>query len=58
MYYTIEEVAARYRVAHMTVRNWIYAGKVPAIKVGKQWRVKKETIEDIDCGKLTIHAER
>jgi excisionase family DNA binding protein len=40
-YYTIEEVAEMLRVAYMTVYRWIKAGKLEAIKAGKQYRISE-----------------
>ena len=38
---TVPEVAAYFRVNQRTVYNLATAGKLPAIKIGKQWRFKK-----------------
>ena len=43
-YYTIEEVAKMLRVAYLTVYRWIQSGKLPAYKAGKQYRIKKENL--------------
>lgn len=42
-YYTIEEVAEMLRVA---VYRWIKAGKLEAIKVGKQYRISEKCVND------------
>ena len=40
-YYSIEEVAGKLKVAYLTVYRWIQAGKLKALKAGKQYRIKK-----------------
>lgn len=42
---TVEEIASTLKVSVQTVRNWIKTGKLPALKVGRQWRVRKEDFE-------------
>ena len=39
--YSCEEVAKRYAVKIETVWAWIRAGQLPAIKIGKSYRVKE-----------------
>ena len=43
-YYSIKEVANMLKVAYLTVYRWIKNGKIPAIKAGKQYRIKKEDL--------------
>jgi excisionase family DNA binding protein len=38
-FYTIDEVAAQLGMHHKTIRKFITEGKLPASKVGKQWRI-------------------
>lgn len=45
-YYTIEEVAEMLRVAYMTVYRWIKAGKLEAVKAGKQFRISEKCLQD------------
>ena len=44
-YYTIKEVADMLKVAYLTVYRWIRSGKLPAVKAGKQYRVKQTDLE-------------
>ena len=44
-YYTLKEVAKMLKISYMTVFRWVQAGKLKAVKVGKQNRVKKEILE-------------
>lgn len=43
-YYSIEEVAGKLKVAYLTVYRWIQAGKLKALKAGKQYRIRKEDL--------------
>lgn len=45
-YYSIEEVASMLKVAYLTVYRWIQAGKLKAIKAGKQYRIRKEDLDN------------
>lgn len=38
-YQTVQEVADRLEVAEATVRQWIKAGALRAIDIGKGWRI-------------------
>ena len=41
---TIEEVAEYLRVHPSTVYRLVRQGALPAVKIGKQWRVDRETL--------------
>lgn len=45
-YYTIEEVAQMLKVAYLTVYRWIRAGKLNAIKAGKQYRIGEHELNN------------
>ncbi len=42
---TVNEVAATLKLNPQTVRNWIDAGTLPAVRVGRRVRVKREDFE-------------
>ncbi len=44
-YYTPQDVAKILKVAYMTVYRWIRAGKLKAVKAGKQYRIDKEELD-------------
>ncbi len=44
-YFTVEEVAGRLKVSHMTVYRWIKAGKLAAYKIGGEFRITERDIE-------------
>jgi putative molybdopterin biosynthesis protein len=43
---TVEEIAKRLKVKTFTVRDWIRKGDLPAYKVGRTLRVRKEDFEE------------
>lgn len=45
-YYTIEEVAKMLRIAYLTVYRWIQDGKLTSVKAGKQYRIKKDDLNN------------
>ncbi|MDQ3285274.1 MAG: helix-turn-helix domain-containing protein [Actinomycetota bacterium] len=40
------DVAAMIRVKETTVYRWCKEGKMPCLKVGKHWRIRREALED------------
>lgn len=44
-YLTVDEVADRLRVGPWTVREWIAAGRLSAIKPGKQYLISQSALE-------------
>ena len=42
---TLEEVAAYLRLSKDTVYRMAQAGKIPASKVGNQWRFRREEVD-------------
>lgn len=44
-YYTIYEVADLLKVHHKTVRRMIKDERLPAQRLGREWRIKRDDIE-------------
>src|SRR5215217_4085867 len=44
-YFTVEEVAERLKVSHMTVYRWIKAGSLGAYKLGGEFRITERDID-------------
>jgi excisionase family DNA binding protein len=38
----VEEVAARLKLKEKTIRDWILRGDLPAYKLGKEWRIRRD----------------
>jgi putative molybdopterin biosynthesis protein len=45
-YYSIEEVAKMLKIAYLTVYRWIQKKKLKAVKAGKQYRIRKEDLDN------------
>ena len=43
--FTLDEVADILKVTKRTLYNYIKAGKLPAVKIGKYWRVSEESLQ-------------
>lgn len=50
--YTCEEVAERYGVKKNTVWDWIRKKKLPAMKIGKFYKVREEDIKKFEENSL------
>jgi excisionase family DNA binding protein len=44
-YFTVEEVAERLKVSHMTIYRWIKAGDLGAYKIGGEFRITERDIQ-------------
>lgn len=42
---TIEEVAKYLKLKPQTIYTWAQNGKIPAAKIGKEWRFRKDIID-------------
>ena len=42
---TPEQVAERLRVTERTVYSWLRRGKLPALKLGRLWRIRPDDLE-------------
>ncbi len=51
---TVEEVAAYLKINPEVIRRWLREDKLPGVKVGKEWRVSKEDIDDMIINKREI----
>jgi excisionase family DNA binding protein len=43
---TVAEVAAMMRVSKMTVYRLVHSGELPAVRVGKSFRVTEQSVHD------------
>jgi len=44
-YLKVEEVAARLKLKEKTIRDWILRGELPAYKLGKEWRIRRDEFD-------------
>jgi len=43
---TLEEIAAYLKLKPQTIYTWAQEKKIPAAKIGKEWRFKKSIIDE------------
>ena len=43
---TLEEVAGYLRLKPQTIYTWAQEGKIPAAKLGKEWRFRKSILDE------------
>ena len=43
---TLEEVAQYFKLKPQTIYTWAQAGKIPAAKLGKEWRFSKAVLDE------------
>lgn len=53
-YYTCEQVAERYGVKLITVWDWIRKKRLPAMKLGREYRIREEDITAFEESCRTI----
>ena len=47
-FYTCKEVAARYGVCEDSVWSWIRSGKLKALKIGRNYRIPKDSLAEFE----------
>lgn len=56
--YTVAEVAQHMRVSNMTVYRLIKAGDLPAVRVGKNYRIRASVLDAYLDGAVTERPDR
>ena len=51
--YTCAQVAERYGVKKITVWDWIRKKKLPAIRIGRDYRIRREDVEQFERLRMT-----
>lgn len=49
----VEQLAKFFGVTNQTIWRWCKAGKIPAFKIGSQWKIRQSDINRIISQKLT-----
>jgi excisionase family DNA binding protein len=44
---TVPQVAAEFQVTAQTVRNWIDHGALPAVRIGRAFRVRRSDVDEL-----------
>lgn len=52
--YTCAEVAERYGVKTITVWDWIRKKKLPAVRIGRDYRINASDLEIFEKSRMTI----
>jgi excisionase family DNA binding protein len=53
---TVYEVAGLLKVNQMTVRNWIDQGSLPAVRVGRRVRIRREDFDVFTARRIATPA--
>jgi excisionase family DNA binding protein len=53
-YVTVAEVAALLRVSNMTVYRLVQAGQLPAVRVGRSYRIREEDVDSYVAAQYTV----
>ena len=53
-YVTVSEVADQLRVSNMTVYRLVQAGHLPAVRVGRSYRIREEDVDRYIAGQYTV----
>lgn len=56
-YLNCEQVAQRYDIKVLTVWDWIRKKKLPAIKIGKEYRIRQEDLITFEEQRKTVKEE-
>lgn len=56
-FFSIREVSSMFSVTQETVRNWIKAGDLPAIKVGNRIRIQRGDLVDFTKARYVAPGE-
>lgn len=52
-YLTCEQIAEKYGVKLITVWAWIREKKLPAVKIGKMYRIRPEDLKKFENDRMT-----
>jgi len=50
----VEELAKFFGVSNQTIWRWCKAGKIPAFKIGSQWKIRQSDINKIINQKVIL----
>jgi excisionase family DNA binding protein len=44
---TVPQVAEEFQVTDQTIRNWIDSGALPAVRIGRAFRIKRSAVDEL-----------
>lgn len=53
----VEQLAKFFGVTSQTIWRWCKAGKIPAFKIGAQWKIRQSDLNKIISQKLTKRSD-
>jgi excisionase family DNA binding protein len=53
-YLSVAEFCKYFSLSEQTVARWLRNGELPGIKIGKLWRISRETVAAIERGELQM----
>ena len=56
-YFTIEEIATRFKVTRQTVQNWLREGKLDSVKLGRSRRILGSSVDKMLVEGSTVRRE-
>ena len=56
--YGTPELAEFFGVKEKTIWEWCKKGKLPAFKIGKEWKVRVSDLNRVISGKINSHKEK
>ena len=54
---TVNEASERLKITPKTLRQYLKRGALPAIKIGRVWRISERTIGEVLSGKWNLNGE-
>jgi excisionase family DNA binding protein len=60
---TVPQVAEEFQVTDQTIRNWIDSGALPAVRIGRAFRIKRSAVDELldrataDSGSMATRRE-
>lgn len=58
LFFTVAEIAKTLKISDQTVRNWIDAGRLPALRIGRRVRVPRTAFAHLLAHGLTLSDKR
>lgn len=55
---TVDEVAEILRTTQNTIYRWLRSGKISGVKIGKEWRIKKTTLDTMIENPVVVPARK
>ena len=55
--YDVDKLAGFFGVTKQTIRGWCKKGKLPAFKIGKEWKIRVVDLQKMIDRKVHIHKE-